>query len=347
MHRTFVCLLALLPPAAAAAAPIVVITPQQQRQLRIRLAPVRPAAAQATVSVLGHVAPAPDSRLPVSAPFAGTVKSLLRLEGQTVRKGEAVAAISSGDMRSAEARQQGFAARYRSTRAAADRAKALVAEGIAPASRAEEANAEAAAAAADLAASRRVMGQVSGSEASGYQLLAPQAGHIAAIRVAVGDQVAAMQPVLEIDTRQELWVEGALPASAIGHVVAGDTVTVDDVPGARGTVMAAGTSLDSRTRSAILRARLTAVTTLVSGQTVRLSIQRRAAAGSFNVPRAAVVEMKNGPVVFVARARGFEPVAVQVLGRGAADATITGRLGAQDRVAAAGLSELKAVSAQD
>jgi cobalt-zinc-cadmium efflux system membrane fusion protein len=315
--------------------------------LGIRTAPVRVAAVETAISVLGQVTPAPDSRLPVPAPYEGTVKSLLRLEGAQVRKGEPLAAIASVDMRAAEAREKGFAARYRSARAAADRAKALVADGIAPASRAEQANAEAAAAAADLAASRRVMAQVSGSESGDYRLLAPADGRIAAIEVAVGQRVAAMQPMIELDTRRELWVEGALPASAIGKVSPGDGVVIEGLSRVHGEVVAAGASIDPRTRSATVRARLTAPGALVSGQTVRMAIQRKADGDSFAVPRVAVIEMPSGPAVFVARRGGFAPVAVRVLARGPRDATVAGLLGPRDMVAVSGITELKAASAQD
>jgi hypothetical protein len=80
---------------------------------------------------------------------------------------------------------------------------------------------------------------------------------------------------------------------------------------------------------------------------VRLSIQRKAPAGSIQVPRAALVELKSGPVTFVARPGGFEPVAVRVLARGLQDATIQGRIGPRDAVAISGVSELKAASSQD
>ncbi|HWU56558.1 MAG TPA: HlyD family efflux transporter periplasmic adaptor subunit, partial [Rhizomicrobium sp.] len=181
----------------------------------------------------------------------------------------------------------------------------------------------------------------------GYQLLAPAAGRIAAIEVSTGDQVSAMQPVLSIETRQELWVEGALPSSAIGQVTAGEGVVVEGMPGVTGIVTAAGTSIDPQRRAATVRARLSASTGLVSGQTVRLSIQRKAQAGSFQVPRAALVELKSGPVTFVARPGGFEPVAVKVLARGLQDVTVQGRIGPRDAVAISGVSELKAASSQD
>jgi cobalt-zinc-cadmium efflux system membrane fusion protein len=82
----------------------------------------------------------------------------------------------------------------------------------------------------------------------------------------------------------------------------------------------------------------------VGGQTVRLTLTQSAGAGSFTVPRAAVVELAAGPAVFVARSGGFEAVPVRVLARGPAEATIGGKLAPGNRVAVSGLSELKAAS---
>lgn len=347
MRKLYLLALAALLPCSVAAARPLTITPQQMERLGIKVAPVRIAGSQTTVSVLGRVTPAPGSQVPVSAPFAGTVKSLVRLEGSSVQKGDALAIVISADMSAAHARLQGLEANYRSAKAAADRANALVKEGIAPASRAEEANAAAAAAAADLASSRSVMTRASHSEGGGYQLLAPAAGRVARLDVSAGDQVSAMQLVALIDTRQEMWVEGALPANAIGQVAAGDHVVLEGAGGVTGEVVAAGSSIDPRTRSAMLRARLEAPGGLVAGQTVRLSVTRRSGAGSFNIPRAAVVELKEGPAVFAVRSGGFEVVPVRVLARGVQDATVTGTLGIRDRVAVTGVSELKAASMRE
>ena len=227
MRKLYLLAIAALLPCSGAGARPLTVTPQQVERLGIKLAPVRVAGAQTTVSVLGRVTPAPGSQVPVSAPFAGTVKSLVRLEGSSVQKGDTLAIVISADMSAAHARLQGQEANYRSAKAAADRANALVREGIAPASRAEEANAAASAAAADLASSRSVMTRASRSEEGGYQLLAPAAGRVARLDVSAGDQVSAMQLVALIDTRQEMWVEGALPASAIGRVAAGDHVVLE------------------------------------------------------------------------------------------------------------------------
>lgn len=321
-----------------ATARLLPLSPQQIERLGIRTAPVRPAATKPVVSVLGRVTPAPGARVPVSAPFAGTVKSLVRLEGETVKQGDPLVIITSTEIY----RLSGQEARYRSAKAAADRAQLLVKEGIAPASRAEEANAEMAAAAAELSALRGNTARATRAADGEYRLLAPASGRIASINAAIGESVAAMRPLVSLDTGSEIWVEGSLPASMIGKVTPGDGVTVDGT-NATGSVAAVGASIDAKTRSATLRARLTAPTRLVTGQTVRLSVSARADAGSFSVPRNAVSEMKNSAHVFVRRPTGFEAVPVRVLARGANDATISGALSARDAVAITGVTELKSL----
>lgn len=323
-------------------AKILPVSPGQTKQLGIKTAPVKPAVIKSLVSVLGRVTPAPDAHIPVSAPFAGTVKSLVRLEGEIVKKGDVLAIVTSADMHAALAKLRSQEAHYRSAKAASDRAKALVTEGIAPASRAEEANADTAAAAAELASLRSATARASGAEDSEYRLLAPVAGRVAAITVSIGDQLTAMQPVAAIQTGNAVWVEGALPATMAGRVAAGDGVQVEGST-VRGEVMAAGSSIDPKTRSAMIRARLTNPGPLVSGQTVRLSITRKADAGSFTVPRNAVAQIANGTSVFVARKGGFEIVPVRILSLGAQAATIAGPLKPGEAVAVTGVSELKAL----
>lgn len=332
-------------PTPMMAAPLMVSAQQAQR-LGIRTVSIEPARSQTMVSVLGRVTPAPAARVPVSAPFSGTVRALLRLEGARVRKGEALIAIVSTDMQDAQARYEGAQARYRTAKAAADRANALVKEGIAPASRAEDANAQASAAAADLSALRSTMSRAAHGRDGEYNLVAPADGRIAGISVSAGEQVNATQPLLTLDTGDELWVEAALPASETGRVAAGDRAQVEGGTAA-GTVVAAGSAIDPKTRSAMVRVRLDGVAALVPGQTLRLSITSGAQHGAFTVPRAAVTEKDGHALVFVAGKGGFGARPVRLLARGASLATIAGDLKAGERVAVSGVSELKAMSLQE
>jgi cobalt-zinc-cadmium efflux system membrane fusion protein len=342
MRRSVFIVLAVAAVTTPALAQHLTVSATQIQRLGIRTAQVTPAQTKTVVSALGRVTPAPGARLPVSAPFAGTVKTLIRLEGEQVKKGEALIVIVSSDMRDSLARLQSAQAHARTTGAAAARARALVKEGIAPASRAEEAAAAAAAARADLAALRSTMGRAARAGDGEYSLVAPANGRIAAISASAGDKVAAMEPVLALETGSELWVEAALPASQIGLVAAGDRAMVE---GTRigGVVVAAGSSIDAKTRSAVMRVRLDGGASLVPGQTVRLSVSSGAEPGSFNVPRDAVTVLKGRDVVFVARKGGFDSVPVRVLARGPRNTTVSGPLSARDAVAVSGVTELKAM----
>ncbi|MCP5410545.1 MAG: efflux RND transporter periplasmic adaptor subunit [Alphaproteobacteria bacterium] len=346
LPASLLSVLLLTAPAMGAVLPV---NGEQIRNLGIRTAPATPAKTSTAVSVLGRVSPAPNARVPVAAPFAGTVKALIALEGAMVKKGEPMIAITSADMRDALGKYESAQAHYRTARAAADRASALVKEGIAPASRAEAADADAAAAAAELAALRSTMGRAVRDGAGEYSLVAPADGRIAGISVSAGDQVSATQPVLVLDTGDELWVEAALPASQIGLVAAGDRAQGEDMK-ITGTVVAAGSSIDPKTRSAVVRIRLDkagGANRLVVGQTLRLSISAAAGRGSFNVPRSAVTHLNGSDVVFAARKGGFEPVPVRVQAQGPAMTTISGALSPREAVAISGVSELKALGLRD
>lgn len=346
MPRTAFLVAAVVALALPSGAKPLVVTSQQVQRLGIQTAPAVPAKVKTMVSVLGHVVPAPSSRVPVSAPFAGTVKTLLRLEGVRVKKGDALVTIVSTDMRDFQAKYESALAHDRTARAAAARARVLVKEGIAPASRAEEADTAAAAATAELGALQSTMGRATRSGDGEYSLVAPADGRIAGISVSAGEQVVAMQPVVALDTGSELWVEASLPASQIGQVAAGDRATVEGSSVA-GEVVAAGSSIDPKTRSAVVRVRLDGAVRLVPGQTLRLSIAAGADRGSFNVPRSAIIELNGADVVFVTAQGGFEPVPVRVLARGPELTTVNGPLKAGDRVAVTGVTELKAMGLQD
>lgn len=345
---TSLCLAVMMTAAASAGAQTLSITPQQVERLGIRTAPVSQAEEQTVTSILGTVTPAVNARLQVSAPFAGTVAAYHALEGETVEAGDTLAVIASRDLRESLADLQGLDAEFRAAKAAADRARQLVEEGIASRARAEEAIAREQQAEAALAAMQEIVSRadvLDGAKGE-YRLLAPAEGRIAGIALSPGAHVEEMAPVLTLDTGDALWIEARLPAAMVGKISAGDAVVVEG-QGVRGEVVAVGATIDPMTRSAVLRAAIPADAPLVAGQTVRISVLQSAPSGAFNLSRNAVVQLGDSVVVFLARDGGFEPVPVTVLARGASVATITGPIDASSIVAVSGLSELKTLALQD
>ena len=138
-----------------------------------------------------------------------------------------------------------------------------------------------------------------------------------------------------------------VPAPSVDHVVTTEPKNGVGRWASLQSVVAVGSSIDPRTRSAMVRVRLDGAPTLVPGQILRLSIAATADRGSFNVPRAAVTELKGKTVVFVASRGGFDPVPVRVLARGAELTTVAGPLKAENHVAIVGVTELKAMGLQN
>lgn len=338
----------LLLPLTSAAGATLAITPEQSDHLGVTTAPVTVAEMQTATSILGHVMPALNARVPVPAPFSGTVVAIDVLEGAEVKAGDTLATLASRDVRQARAELQSLEAQQRTAAAAAARSRQLADEGIVSRARAEEDAARAAAAAADYAAVREILARtnsVSGS-ADLYRLTAPVDGRVARIDVLPGGMVDEMEPAVLLDTGSELWIEARLPASEVGAVAVGDTVLVEgrDV---RGRVVAAGNTIDPETRSAVLRAAVPADAHLIAGETVRISVLREAQPGALSVPRNAVVRLDSGFAVFVAREDGFDVVPVDVVATGAKEITLLGPIEASERVAVSGLSELKALALRD
>jgi len=335
----------LVSPAFAAALPV---NQEQVARLGIRTAPVTLASMQSSTSVLGHVMPALNARVPVPAPFSGTVVAIEVLEGASVKAGDTLVILASRNVRDARAQLQALEAENRMAAAAAARSRQLSEEGIVSRARAEEDASRAASAAAAYAATREVLAHTSAVSGSAdmYRLVSPVDGRVAHIEVMPGAPIAEMETAVHIDTGDELWIEARLPASEVGKVGVGDAIAVEGTE-IQGRVVAAGNSIDPQTRSAVLRAVVPAEANLISGETVRVSVLRNAQAGALNVPRNAVVRVDNGFAVFVARADGFDVVPVDVLATGAAETTLLGALSPNDQVAVTGVSELKALALQD
>ncbi|MEX6724939.1 efflux RND transporter periplasmic adaptor subunit [Parapedomonas caeni] len=327
------------------AAPIK-LTATQQKNIGIRTQAIV-AGGESPVVVLAAVVTAPaNARVAVAAPFAGTVASIEALEGQSVRAGQPLATLFSRDMLASEAALTQARAERIAAAANARRVGQLVQEGIAAAARLEEAQARLAAARAMEAEQQRLMTvarPVAGQPGT-YRLAAPIAGRVARVDVSVGSGVEAMASAFVVERTERLWLEARLPAADAGRVRPGMVVSVGNV---RGKVLAVGSAVDPRSRAVVLRAEIPGTAGLLTGRAVAMTVLAPARPDVLSVPLSAVVRLAARDMVFVARGGGFEPVPVQVSGRGERTAAVSGALKPGEAIAVAGLSELKALATQD
>jgi len=327
--------------AGGASAADIAITEAQIDSLQIRLEEVRPASDEAIALLPATVVPPMNSRIAVTAPFAGTVVSVDVLPGETVEPGRQLMKIASRELVETISQLRQAEANLAAAKAVADRYKGLAEKNITSPTRAAETEAHRAGLAAVVAEHQRLvsLGNIKTEADGSYALIAQRAGRVVEARAAPGGSIEAMAPAVVIDTSDALWVEAQLPAALIGKVRAGDKILLAN--GGEGKVLSVSHSIDPKTRSAQLTGSIPARDGLVAGQMVTLSIHREASVGGLQVPAAAVVYLAGTPNIFVRTAAGFSVLPVTLKGKSLHAATVEGPLAAGQKVAVSGLAELE------
>ncbi|MEQ1719090.1 MAG: efflux RND transporter periplasmic adaptor subunit [Hyphomicrobium sp.] len=336
-------------PAVATAAETlgnVSVTAAQVERMDIKVVQVQPAKQRPVALLPGTVVPALNARIVAAAAFGGTVLQVKVLPGQMVAKGAPLAVISSRELLDAKSQLAQARAELQMADALARRKRSLADKNIQNPTIAEEAEAQVAKIRAVIEQNERTLeiGGITIGEAGTYTIAAPAAGRVVSTNAMPGDKVDAMTAAVTIDTSNELWIEGQVPADLVPRIKIGDAIQVVDGPG--GKVVAIGNVLDRLTRSATLYASVPANSGLIPGQMVTLGISQEAEIGSLAVPSSAVARIKNRDGVFVRNSAGFRLVPVMVRGRSPHSATVAGEVPHDAQVATSGLPQLEQMLAQ-
>lgn len=336
----FLLALACAGPVSVAAGEVSV-SKQQIERYGIRLAELRTAREEALVLLPAVVVPPHNSRVAVTAPFGGTVRSLDVLPGEEVKAGDALATIVSRELVEITSQLRQAEAELEAATAVAERYRKLVEQRIAAPNRAAEAEAQQQRLRAVVEEHKRLLSiGATRMEASGsYILTAPNSGRIVESDIGPGAQIASMSAVLKLDTSNALWVEAQLPAFLVGRVRPGDQIRIGG--GSLGKVLAVSHAIDPATRSAKLIGELPSDTGLLAGQQVTISIVRPAATGVLEVPARALAYVNGRPTVFLRTEQGFAAAPVTLRGRSLESASITLPPAVGGHVATSGLAVLE------
>ena len=337
--------MALLSGIALAGPAEIEVTPEQRSALGIELADVRDVR-EAPVAALPAVCRLPgDSTVAVVVPVAGTIVRVLAQDGQAVTKGQPLLQLRSRDFLEVQAERRTADAQAQALGAQVERDRALVAEGIAPARRLQEGEAELRAAQARAASSGALLALAKpATNAPGeYLLLASAAGELVGTGLMPGDRVDSDTAAFFITNSAKVWLEAQLPERLVDQVAVGYRAEAGN-PERVGRVMAVGRSVDLQTRSVVLSAELPAGPGLRPGQSTELTVFAPVAAGTVIVPASAVTRLAGTDSVFRATQRGFVVVPVQAGFRTAEGVAVTGEGLVGGRVAASGISALKAMA---
>ena len=158
-----------------------------------------------------------------------------------------------------------------------------------------------------------------------------------------GARVSAAEPLFTIAQLDPLWVNIQVPASRLGSIAVGATVTLP-AHGARGRIIRVGRSVDPATQSVVAVAEINADLTAVRpGLAVTASVRlERGIVPDWVVPASSVVRHRDRSWIFVRTAQGVRAQPVEVLSENARDASIRANIAPGDEIVSRGLIALLA-----
>lgn len=292
----------------------------------------------------GRVEPMIDAKAAVAASVGGRVERVLVAPGQSVRAGQSLAILFSGDAASLRADADAAEANAIAAEQAHSREESLADQGVVARRDAEVAHAQALSAQAAARAARARASAAGSPNASGrLSVTSPISGVVTSVQVGPGGFAAQGGVIAEVTNPARVEIVFNAPPALAVQVRAGSAIRVQGPAGefdAVVTGVAAGAGAESG--ATVIRARPTGGVLPPAGSAVSGSIVTGQAVGGFTVPSEAVQTVEGANVVFVRTAEGFRAVPV-LAGRQAGDRTeiLSGLTGAE-RIAGANAFLLKA-----
>lgn len=327
---------------------------------RLGIAWIRPElAAGRVVLEAPAVATVPPAReTVVSAPVGGLITRLHVAEGSEVAAGDPLVDLRSIELLDAEREYVNAASNARLADAQLERDRMLHEEGIVARRRLDESEAAALAARVHAEQARQQLRLVGADDAAlerlastgaispDLTLRAPVAGIVVDRKVAVGEQVEALEPIVRIADLRELWLEAHVPEQRADAVTAGMQLAVD-LRGKTlvGEIFQIGRTVDAGTQTVLVRARIDNTSfALRAGQLIPARVVAANGARTLSVPRSAVTRIDGEAFVFARAPAGVRAVPVAVVGE-AHDRTQIEALNLDDgaEIAGRGVSALKAL----
>jgi RND family efflux transporter MFP subunit len=297
------------------------IGPEQAQRAGIKIETMgeRVSADASGQQTTGIVQPNSYRDTPVMSLVGGIVRSVGPELGQSVRKGQTIAVVSSNDLADAQSKYLSVVAELEEHHKHHARTEKLVAIGAASREEFEMATSRLKAAESDVAnlrqrllllglSSQRVSALRSTSQVSSeVSVPAPTSGTVTSRTVNSGEVIEANKELLRVTDLSSVWVVGQVYEKDLGkvHIGSGASITTDAYPGRvfRGQVSYVDPKIDPQTRTAQARIELANPgQQLKIGMYVNVAFAALGGPGSSVpvVPVAAVQNLGNRQVVFVA-----------------------------------------------
>ena len=258
--------------------------------------------------VVGTVTFDPERVSAVGTRIRGLVSRLLKIEGDAVKEGDALAEIQSAELGEAQASVAMIEAHHKAAESNARRERDLSARKLSTAREAEVAEAALAEQSALLAAARQKVSALGGNgkgPLGTYVLRAPLAGTVVERHVSAGQSVEGNLVAYRVADLDHLWIELAVFERGLDAIRKGDAVEIrplaDPDRAITGTVAHVGDALDPSSRSAPVRVKVdNTARKLRPGQAVTASVRASGPARTaLVVPASAITYVDGAPTVFV------------------------------------------------
>lgn len=323
---------------------VVALTPAQIQAAGITIATVGGGGGGET-RLAGRVEAMVDAKAAVAAAVGGTVERVLVAPGQSVRAGQALVSLVSGDAAVFRAESDAAGAAATAARLAYDRTQSLADQGVVARQEAETYRAQALSAEASARAARARAAAAGSPNASGrLSVASPIGGVVTQVLVGPGGFAAQGAVVAEVSNPDRVELVFSAPPHLAGQVRVGSTLRASGPAGEFDAVVT-GVAADAgagESGAATIRARASSGTLPPAGSPVTGAVVSGAAEGALTVPSEAVQAVEGRSVVFVQVGQGFR-VAPVLVGRQAAGRTeILQGLEGGERIAAANAFLLKA-----
>ena len=328
---------------AAAEAGVLELTPAQIEAVGISVVAVGDGGG-GEVRLSGRVEPMVDARAAVAAAVAGRVVRVLVASGQSVRAGQPLAVLVSGDAAALRADADAAQATAVAAQQAHRREEDLANQGVVARRDAEVAHAQALGAEAAARAARARSAAAGSPDAMGrLSVASPISGVVTSVQVGPGGFAAQGAVIAEITNPAHVEVVFSAPPAVAAHVRTGSRIRVTTASGeVDGVVTGVATGGGLESGAAVIRARPSGGALPPAGSAVTGAVTTGETAGGLTVPSEAVQTLEGASVVFVRTETGFRAVSVLV-GRQASGRTeIVRGLTGSERIAAANAFLLKA-----
>lgn len=333
------------PEPAPAISGAVVSFPGQKDPQGIRVATAS-VDAERQLTVPGRLTWDEDRTVRVWAPYGGRIERLRATVGQPVKRGDALADLSSGDIGQAQADYQKAEADLRLSRSATERARELGGAGVIALKEVQQAEADLSRSQAEEARTRARLAQYGvgvKSVTQTFTLAAPLAGVVVERNTNPGSEVrpdVQGPPLFVISDPASLWATLDVDETLLAPFKAGERVELQAAawPDERfsATIVTVGESVDPASRTVKVRVRVPNPDRKLKAE-MYVSASIRHAATQPQVPADAVFLRGSQSYAFVQQAPGrYERREVQVRSAGPQSVLVLSGLKADERVVVGG-----------